>query len=115
MRDFPQSLEMLNCSQSRFSAFHKAMADENQHIIRQVIKQIREGRDYREEFREGETGLEPIYTHERSGVPVSKRVSHPGKGEHLTGIDFLLSKTSRKGQTGVTVVQVKRNHGERLL
>ncbi len=94
-----------------FSAFHQAMPDENQHILRQVINQVSEAGRLRTGFLRGGAGLEPIWTFEKNGVEVSKRVFHPGKGEHAIGADFMISKKVTPGLTGITLVQVKRNRG----
>jgi hypothetical protein len=91
-----------------FSAFHQAMPDENQHILRQVMAQVMGAGKTREGFLRGGAGLEPIWTIEKSGVEVSKRVFHPGRGEHAIGADFMISKKVTSGLTGITLVQVKR-------
>jgi len=96
-----------------FSRFHEAMPDETQHTFRQVIKQIKEAKNLPEEaYLKGKTGIEPIWTFEKRGVKVSKRVFHPGRGEHETGADFVLSKKKTRDTVGVTVVQTKRNRGK---
>ena len=98
---------------SLFTAFHEAMPDETQHTFRQVIRQIRETKNVPEEtYLKGKTGLEPVWTFERSGVKVSKRIFHPGRGERLTGADFFLSKKKTLKTVGVTAVQTKRNGGK---
>ncbi len=100
---------------SLFTAFHEAMPDETQHTFRQVMRQIRETKNVPEEtYLKGKTGLEPVWTFERSGVKVSKRLFHPGRGEHLTGADFFLSKKKTLKTVGVTAVQTKRNGGKRF-
>jgi hypothetical protein len=98
---------------SLFTAFHAAMPDETQHTFRQIIRQIRETKNVPEEtYLKGKTGLEPIWTFERSGVKVSKRIFHPGRGERLTGADFFLSKKKTLKTVRVTAVQTKRNGGK---
>jgi len=98
-----------------FTAFHKAMPDETQHIFRQVIKQIRETKNVPEEtYLKGKTGLEPVWTFEKSGVRVSKRIFHPGRAERFTGADFFLSKKKTLKTVGITAVQTKRNRGKQF-
>lgn len=94
-----------------FSEFHEAMPDENQHVFRQVIKQIRETKSVRETYLKGKTGLEPVWTFEKRGVKVTKRIFHPGRGEHLTGADFFLYKRRTPEIVRATAVQAKRNRG----
>lgn len=96
-----------------FSRFHKAMPDENQHIFRQVIKQIEETKNLPEEtYVKGKSGIEPVWTFKKSGVKVNKRIFHPGYGEHETGADFALSKKMAINTLGITAVQTKRNKGK---
>jgi hypothetical protein len=96
-----------------FSRFHEAMPDENQHVFRQVIKQVEEVKNLPEEtYLQGKTGIEPVWTFEKSGVKVNKRVFHPGRGEHETGADFVLSKKTAMNTLGITAIQTKRNRGK---
>ncbi len=48
----------------------------------------------------------------KDGVQVRKRVFHPGRGEHATGADLILSKQLTRGETGTVAIQVKRNRGK---
>jgi len=96
-----------------FTMFHEALPDETQHTFRQVIKQIREAESIPSEtYLKGKTGIEPVWTFKKSGVTVSKRIFHPGHGEHLTGADFVLSK-KKIFTIGVSAVQTKRNGGKK--
>jgi len=96
-----------------FSNFHEAMPDENQHTFRQVIKQIKETKNLSEEaYLKGKTGMEPVWTFEKSGVKVSKRVFHPGRGEHETGADFVLSKKKTMDTLGITAVQTNETEAK---
>ena len=112
--EFPENIiEDIQHFIGLFSRFYEAMPDENQHIFRQVIKQIKEAQKFPEEENiKGKTGIEPIWTFEKSGVKVSKRVFHPGRGERRTGADFVLSKKKTTNTVGVTAVQTKRNRGK---
>ena len=95
-----------------FSKFHEARPDENQHIFRQIIRQIKEAKNLpNEDYLKGKTGIEPIWTFE-NGAKVSKRIFHPGRGEHENGADFVLSKKKTTDAVGVTAVQTKRNRGK---
>ncbi|WXG43844.1 MAG: hypothetical protein WED04_07395 [Promethearchaeati archaeon SRVP18_Atabeyarchaeia-1] len=96
-----------------FAAFNKAMPDESQHIFRQVIIQAAQiGTVPRQDYLQGDAGLEPIWKFETSGVTVSKRIFHPGRGERLTGADFFISKEVSRVTRGVTAVQTKRNRAK---
>jgi hypothetical protein len=112
--EFPENIvEAVQHFIGLFSRFHEAMPDENQHIFRQVIKQIKETKNLPgEAYLKGKTGMEPVWTFEKSGVKVSKRVFHPGRGEHETGADFVLSKKKTMDTLGITAVQTKRNRGK---
>jgi len=94
-----------------FCAFHRAFPSENQHIFDQIYEQIRKAEKYDKDYIPSEKGQEEIWTFERSGVKVLKRVFHPGPGEGPVGVDFALYKMMKPSKVGVTAVQVKRNRG----
>jgi len=90
--------------------FLKASPNENQHILTQVLKQIKEGAGFKEiRHLKGEHGYEEIIVLEVRGSPVAKRIFHP---RDINGVDFAVSKLGAAGQIGTSVVQVKRNHGK---
>jgi len=97
-----------------FCDFHEAYPNENQHIFRHVLDQVQQFDRTQMEYIQNEKSQEPIWKFERKNLTVYKRVFHPGKGEHITGADFVLyKKVSSPGKIGITAVQVKRNRGRR--
>ena len=92
-----------------FCDFYKAFPDENQHIFNQVYEQIMKADSHNREYVPSDRGQELIWTFERFGTKVYKRVFHPGSGERATGVDFALYKIVSEGKVGITAVQVKRN------
>jgi hypothetical protein len=92
-----------------FCDFHRAFPDENQHIFDQIYEEIKKADISGKDYIPGDKGQEEIWTFERHGARVYKRVFHPGSGERATGADFALYKLLPANKVGVTVVQVKRN------
>src|SRR5437660_12077779 len=91
------------------SKFWEAKPDENQYIIEHVTKQVENADAYHRNHLRGETGSELIHVFEKGTVQVRKRVFHPGRGEHATGADFVLTKRPSMGEVGAVAVQVKSN------
>jgi len=90
--------------------FLKASPNENQYILTQILKQIKEGAEFREiRHLEGEHGYEEIVVLEARGLTIAKRIFHP---RDVAGVDFAVSKLDPAGQIGTSVVQVKRNRGK---
>jgi hypothetical protein len=87
----------------------KASPNENQYIFEHILKQIREGAKlHPDHYIKGKHGYEPVTVLEASGKKIAKRIFHP---KDVKGVDFLISKLARPGYIGLSVVQVKRNHG----
>lgn len=98
---------------SLFCDFQEAYPNENQHIIRQVMEQVlRPDTRMDTEYARSEHGQEPIWTFQRGEKTVRKRVFHPGRGETISGADFVLQKRINSRTVGITAVQVKRNRGK---
>lgn len=95
-----------------FCTFYRASPDENQHIFDQVYEQILKAVSHGREYLASDRGQELIWTFERFGTKVYKRVFHPGSGEKTTGADFTLYKKVSADKVGITAVQVKRNRGK---
>jgi len=91
--------------------FLKASPNENQYIYGQILKQIKEGAEFRDiKHLEGEHGYEEIVVLQVGGL-VAKRIFHP---RDVAGVDFAVSKLGATGLIGTSVVQVKRNHGKNV-
>lgn len=106
--DFNADIKDLVSSLGRFIA---ASPNENQYIITQIFRQIEEGAEFKEiDYLEGDRGYEPVITLEASGITIAKRIFHPRNGP--TGADFAISKLELPRHIGISVVQVKRNHGK---
>jgi hypothetical protein len=98
---------------SLFCDFHKAYPNENKHIIRHVMEQVlRPNTRMDVEYAQSKRGQEPICTFERGEKNVRKRVFHPGRGETISGADFVLQKKTNLRTVGGIAVQVKRNRGK---
>jgi len=95
-----------------FCDFHRAFPDENQRIFDQIYEQIMKADKTGRIYTPSDRGQEVIWTFERHGTKIYKRVFHPGYGERPVGVDFALYKIITTNKVGVTAVQVKRNRGK---
>lgn len=113
-RENPENHFKVNFFITKFSEFHEAFPNENQNIIDHVVTQVW-GSDSKPstEHIKGKGGYESIWTFEKNGKKIIKRVFHPGGGEHFTGADFIVTKEISKREIGVTAIQVKRNRGKK--
>lgn len=91
------------------SDYIKASPNENQYIFEHILKQLKQGAKYSGEgYLKGNHGYEPVTVLEANQQTIVKRIFHP---KDYKGADFAVSKIRNDGSFGVTVVQVKRNHG----
>jgi hypothetical protein len=96
-----------------WSDFLKASPDENQHVFVEVLRQVSKVPLKRIDYLEGKHGQEPVFVYEYKGVTINKRIFHPGQGEKIRGVDFILFKYIEPylGRIGMVAIQTKRNRG----
>ena len=111
-RSFENIIQDVTDFTTSFGVFHEAFPNENQHLIGQIVKQIKMAEKTDNEYIRTDKGQEQIWTFEKKGVKVYKRVFHPGRGEWFSGADFILYKITSKSEVKVSAVQVKRNRNE---
>jgi hypothetical protein len=109
--------DIQNHSEADIKSFVESLGDqidarpnENGDIFRHILNQLREGAKLlKEERLKGKTGYERVIVLEANGRLVAKRIFHP---RDYKGVDFAISKIRDDGLMGISVIQVKRNHGK---